>query len=659
MSKHKPVSTNLWSKRVFDSDLTRLRHLFILLIFLASMVWVPTIQVDAAVITFTGEELLGRPTDTSITVNVVPDTTIELFYEYGTSSGDYTDQTSNETATGGVPHDTVISSLQPDTLYYYRMQYRTAGDAWVPRAEHSFHTQRAPGSSFTFTVTSDGHVNIMLGNATTWSNTLNDVAADNPDFEIDLGDTVAMDDVTNATEAEDVYKDVLPFFNDISASTPIFLVPGNHEQQEGWHLLEPLAGSLPVIGTNAQKKYFLNPVPDSFYSGGTDPYSYLDGDQLREDYYAWTWGDALFVVIDPYWFSTTKPYVTDPGGGEDDTTGSGDSWDWTLGYDQFDWLRTTLENSTAKYKFVFSHQLVGGGSIAGQADYGHGGANYANLVEWGGYDENGTSWGWDARRPGWGSKPIHQIMVDNGVSAFFHGHDHQYAYEMLDGIVYQAVPSSGFSGNGFSIYTTGDGNTIQALPSSGHLKVTVTPSLATVDYIQTSQTTPAYSYYIAAAGATFELTTAVDPAGSGTITPAAGTQSYTAGSVVDVTASPNAGYVFDHWSGACTGSGPCKVTLDADKAVTAHFVTYVPGSIVHVGDIGSVKSTSDGTTMTIDVNNDIPLGDTIIIGIASRGNQKSCIQRDQFGNRRQQHLFRSGSVGQLHPWAYLHLLYLC
>jgi len=27
------------------------------------------------------------------------------------------------------------------------------------------------------------------------------------------------------------------------------------------------------------------------------------------------------------------------------------------------------------------------------------------------------------------------LMIDNGVSAFFHGHDHQFAYEVRDGIV--------------------------------------------------------------------------------------------------------------------------------------------------------------------------------------------------------------------------------
>jgi hypothetical protein len=76
--------------------------------------------------------------------------------------------------------------------------------------------------------------------------------------------------------------------------------------------------------------------------------------------------------------------------------------------------------------------------------------------------------------------------VANGVNAFFHGHDRQYAYVKRDGIVYQSLPSGGFSGSGFNIYSTGSGYTIQALPGPGHLRVTVTPSRTTVDYIGTS-----------------------------------------------------------------------------------------------------------------------------------------------------------------------------
>jgi hypothetical protein len=437
----------------------------------------------ASALTFTAPELLGRPTDHSVTVNVVADTALEVYFEYGTTSGVYTGNTGTATFAANTPIEMVINGLTSNTQYYYRMRYRQSGTTgeFLARDEHSFWTQRAQGSTFTFTITADSHVNIVLGNATTWQNTLNNVLADHPDFHIDLGDTFAMDNVTTVAGAEAAYLYQRPFFGTISHSAPIFVVPGNHEQEEGWHLHGALENSLPVIGTNARKKFFPNPVPDSFYSGNTDTYSYLTGDQRHEDYYAWTWGDALFVVIDPFWYTTTKPFIGGGGGGESDTTGSGDRWDWTLGLEQFNWLKQTLENSNAKYKFVFAHHMVGGSD-----DYVRGGANPARICEWGGYDETDTTYQWDTKRPGWGSDPIRQIMIDNHVSAFFHGHDHQYAYEKRDGIVYQCLPAAGFSGNGFSIYSTGSGYTIQALPSPGHLRVTVTPTQATVAYIATT-----------------------------------------------------------------------------------------------------------------------------------------------------------------------------
>jgi hypothetical protein len=372
----------------------------------------------------------------------------------------------------------------------------------------------------------------------------------------------------------------------------IFVVPGNHEQEEGWHLDDTgdPATSQPVIGTNARKKFYPNPVPDTFYSGNQDTYPYLDGDQLHENYYAWTWGDALFVVIDPFWYTTVKPYTGNMGGGESSDTGSGDRWDWTLGEDQFNWLKTTLQNSTAAYKFVFAHHMVGGSQ-----DYVREGANATQYVEWGGYNEDGTTWGWDSNRveADFGSDPIHDFLVDNNVSAFFKGHDHQYAYEERDGVVYQTLPAAGFSGNGFNLYTTGDRNTIQALPSPGHLKVTVNSTQATVDYIGTTSGTSNYVYTIEPniSGPTHVLTTAVDPAGGGTIDPSAGTHTYPEGQVVNVTATPNQWYEFDHWSGACTGNGTCSVTMDTDKSVTAHFVAIPTHTLTM-----AVDPTGGGTT---------------------------------------------------------------
>jgi hypothetical protein len=453
----------------------------------------------SAAVTFTATELLGRPTDTSITVNVVPSGNGQVYFEYGTAPGVYTSQTSTAVLVSGTPTDVVMQGLTPNTRYYYRMVSSSDGTNWAAGDEHSFQTQRSLGSSFTFTITSDSHVNIVLGSATTWTQTLTNVANDHPDFEIDCGDTFAMDSVTTASGADQAYLYQRQFFDIVGSSAPVFLAIGNHEQQEAWHLNDTPtpANSPPVLGVNSEKKYYLDPVPDAFYSGNTDPYSYISGDHLREDYYAWTWGDALFVVIDPYWYTTTKPYTGNVGGGESGP-GSGNRWDWTLGLQQFNWLKQTLEDSHAKYKFVFAHHMVGGASDYG----GRGGAVPANLVEWGGYNVDGVTWGWNTNRnvSQWGSVPIEQIMVANNVTAFFHGHDHEYAYEKRDGIVYQSLPAAGFSGYGFNCYSVGT-YTLKVLPSPGDLRVTVSPSNVTVDYVtcapgQGTNGQVAYSYTI-------------------------------------------------------------------------------------------------------------------------------------------------------------------
>lgn len=456
-----------------------------------------------AAVSWLGTELLTRPTATSVTVTVVPNSAIRLYYQYSVTSGGPWSATSETNAPAGTPTSVVISGLSPSTRYYYRLAFsEDGGSTWSNRPENSFYTARAAGSEFSFTITSDSHVNIVMGSAATWTSVCNDVVNRGAaDFHLDLGDTVAIRglDPGDVAGAEEAYEDQLQFFNIFSGSRPVFLVPGNHEQREGWHVDGtpnddgPPEDSLPVIGVNAQKKYFPMPVPDGFYTGDNSTLTYIDGDGRRENYYAWTWGDALFVVIDPYWYTTTKPYVTDLGGGETSGTGSGDSWDWTLGLAQFNWLKTTLTNSTARYKFIFAHQLLCDASLSNQEDYGHAGANHVHMVEMGGKNEDGTTDGWSIERAGWGSDPIHQILAQTGVSAVFHGHDHQYAYEMRDGVVYQSVPTSGWGDgqNGFNMYATGDGYTIRALPNTGHLRVTVAPDETTVQYYRVGQTSPA------------------------------------------------------------------------------------------------------------------------------------------------------------------------
>jgi uncharacterized repeat protein (TIGR02543 family) len=85
----------------------------------------------------------------------------------------------------------------------------------------------------------------------------------------------------------------------------------------------------------------------------------------------------------------------------------------------------------------------------------------------------------------------------------------------------------------------------------------------------------ALTVYVNYTEITHDLTMAVDPSGGGTTDPAVGVHTYAYGTVVDITATAEDGYAFDYWSGACTGSGACQVTMEEDKTVTAHFVvTY-------------------------------------------------------------------------------------
>jgi hypothetical protein len=409
--------------------------------------------------------LLGRPTDTSVNVNVVPAENLEIFVQYRDSNTTSSLKTSAVVAVAGVPQNIVISGLAPDTGYIYQLCYRRPGDTAVRCSqEYSFHTQRSPGSSFVFDVQADSHLDERTSGEL-YRSTLSNELGDNPDFLIDLGDTFMTDKlaVKNKETYLNQYLQQRSYIDTTGHSVPLFLVPGNHDGEAGY-AMDGTGNNIAVQSLQFRKQYFPNPEPDGFYTGNSVNED-LTG--FRQDYYAWEWGDALFVVLDPYWYTTTKP------------GGTADGWAWTLGETQYRWLEQTLQRSNATYKFVFAHQLVGGDS------QGRGGTEFASLYEWGGKNPDGN-WGFDVHRPGW-RVPIHQLLVDNNVTAFFHGHDHFFAKQELDGITYQEVPqpatlSSPKDSPGAEYgYTNG-----VMLGSPGHLRITVSPESALVEYIWSS-----------------------------------------------------------------------------------------------------------------------------------------------------------------------------
>jgi uncharacterized repeat protein (TIGR01451 family) len=101
----------------------------------------------------------------------------------------------------------------------------------------------------------------------------------------------------------------------------------------------------------------------------------------------------------------------------------------------------------------------------------------------------------------------------------------------------------------------------------------------------------------------FKLTTTKTGNGSGTVTTADGgincgpncSATYLSGTVVNVGETPDANSVFTGWSGACTGTGACAVTMGADMTVTTNFVLGEKLSVVLAGSgTGSVTSEDGG-----------------------------------------------------------------
>ena len=69
----------------------------------------------------------------------------------------------------------------------------------------------------------------------------------------------------------------------------------------------------------------------------------------------------------------------------------------------------------------------------------------------------------------------------------------------------------------------------------------------------------------------YTLTTSANPTEGGTVSPS--TQQYDEGQQISITAAPAAGFLFDKWTGAASGSDKTvSIIMDSDKSVTANFV---------------------------------------------------------------------------------------
>jgi len=445
-------------------------------------------------------QVLGRPTNNSIAISILTSENISAYIEYGYTKTRYTGKSSTVSIQAGTPAVVDLVGLKENSKVYYRIRYKNSTSASFDTAnQYSFMTARKAGSTFTFSVQGDTHPERagQMFNADLYKVTMANIVSQQPDFHILLGDDFSIDpllDKGQGTQSniEKIYKTHREWLSISGASVPIFLVNGNHEQAAAY-LLDGTTSNPAVLAGNARNKFYPLPAPNNFYTGDVTP---VPGVGLLRDYYAWTWGDALFISLDPYWHSknavdnvaSSVPTVQDatttttttnkkgqtkvsnkPAQGAGGSGKTVDLWSIGIGDEQYAWLKKTLESSKAKYKFVFAHHVMG---------TGRGAVEVSTNYEWGGVDPKGKTT-FAKERPNW-ELPIHDLMVKNKVSAFFQGHDHIFVHQERDGLVYQSMPNP--ADDTFSMFNEDAYKTGTKAPNSGHVRVTISPSQAKVEY---------------------------------------------------------------------------------------------------------------------------------------------------------------------------------
>ncbi|MGE4657891.1 MAG: fibronectin type III domain-containing protein, partial [Gammaproteobacteria bacterium] len=266
--------------------------------------------------------VLGKPTKSSVLVHMLVAVGTEVAVEYGPGSGVYTDKTDAIYSAADGVTDIAIVNLTENTRYFYRVNYRAPGESsYRVGEEYTFHTQRTKGSSFSFGVQGDSHPERLgrMYSPDLYARTMERVAGDRPDLYFMLGDDFSISnqlpnyfqgDRSTLTQSfvDDIYINQRRFLGIMANSTALFLVNGNHEEARRSLLGTPLH-DVSIFAGRARNRYFPVPTPDDFYTGNPEP---VDGIGLLGDYFAFKWGDALFISLDPYWHS---PRVTEPIGG--------------------------------------------------------------------------------------------------------------------------------------------------------------------------------------------------------------------------------------------------------------------------------------------------------------------------------------------------------
>ena len=353
---------------------------------------------------------LGKPTHASITMNLVAgDKDIICYAKYrmnDQSPAKPWHRTKDIHLDAFSAVDLQLTGLRPGTRYQYEL-YACLGDGkdFQKVIGETFITQKSDPAAFSFAVFSDAHITPFdKDRSEILTQTSASVLSRRPDFAFMLGDNIQTftshgGPMTEPRFGPILYAQLRHGMGPLPSAVPVFKVLGNWEGENGWHPARERSWA-----REARMAFIPNPGAETYPEGGNED----------EDYYAFTWGDVLFVALNVTGYTLSDHTMQSPVGKPDD---------WTLGDKQKAWLFETLSESKAKWKLLFIHHTVGGN--AGDdvnSRYGRGGGRAAKTGE---------------------QALIHRWMQQFSVQALFYGHDHVFTDIPVDGIHYICVGSAG------------------------------------------------------------------------------------------------------------------------------------------------------------------------------------------------------------------------
>ena len=395
--------------------------------------------------------LLSRPTGSSIRISALNnDKAAEALIEIRKEGA--TEWERRQPSLKFAPYqivDWTVTDLRPATAYEYRLLLKQeSGESPQPSANGSFRTQRKGAASYTVLLMTDPHTGYFPPGSSpvrTLDRVVQNAAKTKADFVRDLGDNVAWAGSrempqTNSSGVSSAFARYRRQIGPLSAHCPHFAVIGNWSGESG-----KFPESNIQIVAGVRRSLLPGPNHQTYPQGGSE----------GEDYYAFSWGDALYVILNIQTYSKPSKLERLPSRMADVNQID----EWTLGEKQMIWFETTLKNATERYRFVCIHHPAGGN--AGDflnTIYGRGGARAWNTGE-------------QAR--------IHALMKKHNVQIFFYGHDHVFVDDVVDGIHYTLPGSCGAPWH----FTREETGYERSWPDSGHAQLDITPEKATVTFI--------------------------------------------------------------------------------------------------------------------------------------------------------------------------------